>query len=64
MVLDFLIIIIIIILTCLCVCVRACPQLETFPKLREETERIVTTHIRERESQAKDQVRQFSYGWN
>ncbi|XP_067273282.1 dynamin 3a isoform X2 [Pseudorasbora parva] len=31
-------------------------KLETFPKLREETERIVTTHIRERESQAKDQV--------
>ncbi|XP_065113428.1 dynamin 3a isoform X2 [Paramisgurnus dabryanus] len=31
-------------------------KLETFPKLREETERIVTTHIRQRESQAKDQV--------
>uniref|UniRef100_A0A673K4X8 Dynamin-2 n=1 Tax=Sinocyclocheilus rhinocerous TaxID=307959 RepID=A0A673K4X8_9TELE len=31
-------------------------KLESFPKLREETERIVTTHIRERESQAKDQV--------
>ncbi|KAI4892568.1 hypothetical protein NFI96_024733 [Prochilodus magdalenae] len=31
-------------------------KLGTFPKLREETERIVTTYIRERESQAKDQV--------
>ncbi|KAG1964645.1 dynamin 3a isoform X2 [Pimephales promelas] len=31
-------------------------KLEIFPKLREETERIVTTHIRERESRAKDQV--------
>lgn len=31
-------------------------KLESFPKLREETERIVTTHIRERESQTKDQV--------
>jgi len=41
-------------------CVCACPQLEIFPKLREETERIVTTHIRERESRAKDQVRLIS----
>uniref|UniRef100_A0A8C9VHU8 dynamin GTPase n=1 Tax=Scleropages formosus TaxID=113540 RepID=A0A8C9VHU8_SCLFO len=31
-------------------------QLGTFPRLREETERIVTTHIRDRESRAKDQV--------
>ncbi|XP_056619934.1 dynamin 3a isoform X1 [Triplophysa dalaica] len=31
-------------------------KLGTFPRLREETERIVTTHIRERESQTKDQV--------
>ncbi|TRY77663.1 hypothetical protein DNTS_005807 [Danionella cerebrum] len=31
-------------------------KLENFPKLREESERIVTTHIRERERQAKDQV--------
>ncbi|XP_051511249.1 dynamin-3-like isoform X2 [Myxocyprinus asiaticus] len=37
--------------------VRQCTnKLVAFPKLREETERIVTTHIRERESQAKDQV--------
>lgn len=32
-------------------------QLGTFPKLQEETERIVTTHIREQESRTKDQVR-------
>ncbi|XP_066532503.1 dynamin 3a isoform X2 [Hoplias malabaricus] len=31
-------------------------KLRTFPKLQEESERIVTTYIRERESQAKDQV--------
>ncbi|XP_072538374.1 dynamin 3a isoform X2 [Salminus brasiliensis] len=37
--------------------VRQCTnKLGTFPKLREETERIVNTYIRERESQAKDQV--------
>uniref|UniRef100_A0AAX7T6T0 Interferon-induced GTP-binding protein Mx n=1 Tax=Astatotilapia calliptera TaxID=8154 RepID=A0AAX7T6T0_ASTCA len=30
--------------------------LECFPMLREETERIVTSHIRDRESRAKDQV--------
>uniref|UniRef100_A0AAX7U208 Interferon-induced GTP-binding protein Mx n=1 Tax=Astatotilapia calliptera TaxID=8154 RepID=A0AAX7U208_ASTCA len=33
-----------------------CFQLECFPMLREETERIVTSHIRDRESRAKDQV--------
>ncbi len=33
-----------------------CFQLECFPTLREETERIVTSHIRDRESRAKDQV--------
>lgn len=32
-------------------------QLECFPTLREETERIVTSHIRDRENRAKDQVR-------
>lgn len=32
-------------------------QLECFPRLREETERIVTSHIRDRENRAKDQVR-------
>ncbi|XP_026881797.2 dynamin 3a isoform X1 [Electrophorus electricus] len=31
-------------------------KLGIFPKLREETERIVTTYIRERESKAKEQV--------
>ncbi|KAI4896942.1 hypothetical protein NFI96_026392, partial [Prochilodus magdalenae] len=31
-------------------------SLATFPMLREETERIVTSHIRERESRAKEQV--------
>ncbi|XP_031418924.1 dynamin-3 isoform X2 [Clupea harengus] len=37
--------------------VRQCSnRLDTFPRLREETERIVTTHIRDRESQAKEQV--------
>ncbi|XP_030626948.1 dynamin 3a [Chanos chanos] len=37
--------------------VRQCTgKLATFPRLREETERIVTTHIREQESRAKDQV--------
>lgn len=46
----------------LVVCVRRvmsrgmCFQLECFPMLREETERIVTSHIRDRESRAKDQV--------
>ncbi|KAG8013955.1 Dynamin-3, partial [Nibea albiflora] len=36
-------------------------QLECFPRLREETERIVTSHIRDRESRAKDQV--IRKGW-
>uniref|UniRef100_A0A8B9JGT8 dynamin GTPase n=1 Tax=Astyanax mexicanus TaxID=7994 RepID=A0A8B9JGT8_ASTMX len=37
--------------------VRQCAnKLATFPMLREETERIVTSHIRDRESRAKDQV--------
>uniref|UniRef100_A0A673L5N7 Dynamin-type G domain-containing protein n=1 Tax=Sinocyclocheilus rhinocerous TaxID=307959 RepID=A0A673L5N7_9TELE len=31
-------------------------QLDSFPCLREETERIVTSHIRDRESKAKEQV--------
>ncbi|CAB1326461.1 unnamed protein product [Coregonus sp. 'balchen'] len=31
-------------------------KLDCFPRLREETERIVTSHIRDRESRAKDQV--------
>ncbi|KAM6948877.1 dynamin-1 [Aplochiton taeniatus] len=37
--------------------VRQCTnKLDCFPMLREETERIVTSHIRDRESRAKDQV--------
>lgn len=32
-------------------------QLTSYPRLREETERIVTTYIRERDSKTKDQVR-------
>ncbi|XP_043941154.1 dynamin-3 isoform X2 [Protopterus annectens] len=37
--------------------VRQCARkLGTFPRLCEETERIVTTHIREREGKTKDQV--------
>uniref|UniRef100_H3D9B9 Dynamin-2 n=1 Tax=Tetraodon nigroviridis TaxID=99883 RepID=H3D9B9_TETNG len=37
--------------------VRQCTnKLGSFPRLREETERIVTTHIRERESKTKEQV--------
>ena len=31
-------------------------QLNSYPRLREETERIVTTYVRERESKTKDQV--------
>ncbi|XP_051558582.1 dynamin-2 isoform X1 [Myxocyprinus asiaticus] len=37
--------------------VRQCTlKLSSYPHLREETERIVTTYIRERESKTKDQV--------
>ncbi|NWT25986.1 DYN2 protein, partial [Cardinalis cardinalis] len=37
--------------------VRQCTsKLGSYPRLREETERIVTTHIREREGKTKDQV--------
>ncbi|KAM4594804.1 dynamin-2-like isoform 1-T1 [Fundulus diaphanus] len=37
--------------------VRQCTnKLDSYPRLREETERIVTTHIRERDSKTKDQV--------
>ena len=31
-------------------------QMARYPRLREETERIVTTHIREREQITKDQL--------
>jgi len=33
-----------------------CEQMARFPQLREETERIVNTRIREREQKAKDQL--------
>ncbi|XP_048051000.1 dynamin-2 isoform X3 [Megalobrama amblycephala] len=37
--------------------VRQCTlKLNSYPRLREETERIVTTYVRERESKTKDQV--------
>uniref|UniRef100_A0A4W4ES73 Dynamin-2 n=1 Tax=Electrophorus electricus TaxID=8005 RepID=A0A4W4ES73_ELEEL len=37
--------------------VRQCTnKLVSYPRLREETERIVTTHVREREGKTKDQV--------
>lgn len=39
------------------ICWVFCFQLECFPTLREETERIVTSHIRDRESRSKDQVK-------
>lgn len=39
--------------------VRQCTsKLSSYPRLREETERIVTTYIREREGRAKDQTLQ------
>lgn len=41
----------------MCLCCGSL-QLEIFPRLREETERIVTSHIRDRENRAKDQVGQ------
>lgn len=43
--------------TCHCGSSPSDVQLGTFPKLQEETERIVTTHIQEQESKTKDQVR-------
>uniref|UniRef100_A0A668A150 Dynamin-2 n=1 Tax=Myripristis murdjan TaxID=586833 RepID=A0A668A150_9TELE len=37
--------------------IRKCTEkLNSYPRLREETERIVTTYIRERDSKTKDQV--------
>lgn len=47
--------------SCRAPCVRgslpsALPQLQQYPRLREEMERIVTTHIREREGRTKEQV--------
>ncbi|XP_075772242.1 dynamin-2 isoform X4 [Pelodiscus sinensis] len=37
--------------------VRQCTsKLGSYPRLREETERIVTTHVREREGKTKDQI--------
>uniref|UniRef100_A0A8D3ECS3 Interferon-induced GTP-binding protein Mx n=1 Tax=Scophthalmus maximus TaxID=52904 RepID=A0A8D3ECS3_SCOMX len=38
-------------------CTNKCAvKLNSYPRLREETERIVTTHVREREGKTKDQV--------
>nr|XP_057906406.1 dynamin-3 isoform X4 [Doryrhamphus excisus] len=36
--------------------VKCAVKLNSYPRLREETERIVTTYIREREGKSKDQV--------
>ncbi|XP_032906792.1 dynamin-2 isoform X4 [Amblyraja radiata] len=37
--------------------VRQCTlKLNSFPRLREETERIVTTHVRDRDGKTKDQI--------
>ncbi|XP_049924791.1 dynamin-3 isoform X6 [Epinephelus moara] len=35
---------------------KCAAKLNSYPRLREETERIVTTHVREREGKTKDQV--------
>ncbi|PWA17660.1 hypothetical protein CCH79_00008133 [Gambusia affinis] len=35
---------------------KCAKKLNSYPRLREETERIVTTHVREREGKTKDQV--------
>ncbi|XP_076608280.1 dynamin-2 isoform X6 [Chaetodon auriga] len=35
---------------------KCAAKLSSYPRLREETERIVTTHVREREGKTKDQV--------
>ena len=32
------------------------PQMNRYPRLREETERIITTYIREKEAACKDQI--------
>ncbi len=34
----------------------ALPQMNRYPRLREETERIITTYIREKEQRCKDQI--------
>ncbi|XP_028998928.1 dynamin-2-like isoform X4 [Betta splendens] len=45
------------VVTELVVLIRKCTEkLNSYPRLREETERIVTTYIRERDSKTKDQV--------
>uniref|UniRef100_A0AAX7UR50 Interferon-induced GTP-binding protein Mx n=1 Tax=Astatotilapia calliptera TaxID=8154 RepID=A0AAX7UR50_ASTCA len=41
---------------CLLTCLTSFLSLTSYPRLREETERIVTTYIRERDSKTKDQV--------
>nr|KAF6479707.1 dynamin 2 [Molossus molossus] len=35
---------------------KCAEKLSSYPRLREETERIVTTYIREREGRTKDQI--------
>ena len=32
------------------------PQMNRYPRLREETERIITTYVREKEQRCKDQI--------
>uniref|UniRef100_A0A4W4HNA0 dynamin GTPase n=1 Tax=Electrophorus electricus TaxID=8005 RepID=A0A4W4HNA0_ELEEL len=43
---------------------KSTEKLSSYPRLREETERIVTTYIRERDSKTKDQVRGYIYKAN
>uniref|UniRef100_A0A671MDK7 Dynamin-2 n=1 Tax=Sinocyclocheilus anshuiensis TaxID=1608454 RepID=A0A671MDK7_9TELE len=38
---------------------KSANKLGSYPRLREETERIVTTYVRERENKTKDQVRDW-----
>lgn len=33
-----------------------CLQMSRYPRLREETERIITTHVRQREQMCKEQL--------
>lgn len=41
----------------------SCSQLAQYPMLREEMERIVTQHIRDRESRTKEQVMMQRTDW-
>jgi len=40
----------------LSICVEATGKMNRYPRLREETERIITTYIREKEQACKDQI--------